>query len=415
MMPPFEAGFRRNANNQLGAEYYNIADSIYRGEGFANPFRDPTGPTAWMPPVLPGLLAGLLWISNGNVLSVILAIVLLKAFTLIATGALILIVASRTALRLSSWVVLAIMVVWLVVHFSLAFQQTHDCWLNLLCLMATFAWASFAPPLSSRSTSVAWGCFGGFTALVTPVVGFTWGILTLWLGSRADALRRSVIAGLFALLVITPWTTRNYLVFDRFIPIKSNLGYELYVSQCLESDGVYSIEQMVIHPYFVDQEERKAYKQMGEMAYLDQKMKRFTQAVRRDPVAWVEKIGHRFLAATLIYSPLSPGLDDRVLFGRWLSQLTHSLPFLAAVLLLGSAPWYGLRREQSLALLIYASYLTPYIVISYYDRYGFPLFGIKILLMVWAADRLLELFRSRPLFIPRLGQPISHPTTNSTM
>ena len=34
--------------------------------------------------------------------------------------------------------------------------------------------------------------------------------------------------------------------------------------------------------------------------------------------------------------------------------------------------------------------LLPYIGTSYYDRYAAPLFGVKVLLVVWAADRLLS-------------------------
>ena len=42
----------------FGYEAGRIARSIARGEGFANPLYDKTGPTAWMAPVYPYLLAG---------------------------------------------------------------------------------------------------------------------------------------------------------------------------------------------------------------------------------------------------------------------------------------------------------------------------------------------------------------------
>src|SRR5689334_4570267 len=64
--PPFERGVNANDNGHLGAEYFNIARSLTAGQGFANPFPEATGPTAWMPPVLPLLLAGLLWLCEGN-------------------------------------------------------------------------------------------------------------------------------------------------------------------------------------------------------------------------------------------------------------------------------------------------------------------------------------------------------------
>src|SRR3954471_16612100 len=57
--PPFRPRGNANTNRHLGGEYFNIARSLLAGKGFADPFDRPTGPTAWQPPVLPGILAGL--------------------------------------------------------------------------------------------------------------------------------------------------------------------------------------------------------------------------------------------------------------------------------------------------------------------------------------------------------------------
>src|SRR5690349_12716587 len=64
--PPFEPNGNDNENRHLGAENYYIARSLVRGHVFANPFGERTGPTAWMPPALPALLAGLLWACDGD-------------------------------------------------------------------------------------------------------------------------------------------------------------------------------------------------------------------------------------------------------------------------------------------------------------------------------------------------------------
>jgi hypothetical protein len=36
---------------------------------------------------------------------------------------------------------------------------------------------------------------------------------------------------------------------------------------------------------------------------------------------------------------------------------------------------------------VYVLYLLPYIGVSYYERYAVPLLGVKVLLVVWGADR----------------------------
>jgi hypothetical protein len=40
---------------------------------------------------------------------------------------------------------------------------------------------------------------------------------------------------------------------------------------------------------------------------------------------------------------------------------------------------------------VYVLYLSPYIAISYYERYAIPLLGVKVLLVVWALDRVLAI------------------------
>ena len=75
--PPFQPGFNANDNTLLGAEYLNIGLALAQGQGFSNPFGAATGPTAWMPPLYPFLLAVLILLF-GNLLFVTAAVVLLK-------------------------------------------------------------------------------------------------------------------------------------------------------------------------------------------------------------------------------------------------------------------------------------------------------------------------------------------------
>jgi hypothetical protein len=58
------------------------------------------------------------------------------------------------------------------------------------------------------------------------------------------------------------------------------------------------------------------------------------------------------------------------------------------LVILFTAPWTPLSRAEWVVAGIYILYLSPYIVISYYDRYALPLLGIKTLLILFAAIRL---------------------------
>jgi len=49
-----------------------------------------------------------------------------------------------------------------------------------------------------------------------------------------------------------------------------------------------------------------------------------------------------------------------------------------------------LHWVQWAVLGVYLLYLLPYIAVSYYERYAVPLLGVKVLLVLWGADRLLS-------------------------
>lgn len=390
--PPFRASCDRNMNDHLGAEYYEIAKSVYAGKGFANPFRyaHDTGPTAWMPPVLPYALAGLLWATGGDEVEVMNAFIVLQCAALVVAGVLALLLARR--IGLNPWAVLGVFLWLLVSHFGIVFQQTHDFGAVLVALTAVVAVVAKGNPLCSVPRAVAWGLAGGFVALVSPVVGFVWGVLTLVEAARGRTLGRLVVCGLATAVALTPWTIRNYQTFGKLIPVKSNLSYELYQAQCLEPDGLMSLPQLLKNHPFHERGRRDAdYARLGEVAYLAEKSAAFRSAVAADPREFGKRVLARLLAATLVYAPFDARGEHEWYWGLWLSRLTHPLAFLSAVLLLATARRHGLRREQWVALVAYAAYLLPYAVVGYYDRYAFPLVALNALLIASAARRLADL------------------------
>ena len=110
--PPFRPYFDANENNHLGAEYFNIAKAMVAGQGFANPFAEGTGPTAWMPPALPTVLAGLLWAGDGNSDIVMAAFIFLQVQVLVFTGLLVLALLRRTTDRVGTWLAAIVFFIW---------------------------------------------------------------------------------------------------------------------------------------------------------------------------------------------------------------------------------------------------------------------------------------------------------------
>ena len=307
-----------------------------------------------------------------------------------AHGRLTLAAARRTAPAVPSLVVVPLIALALVTRFHTAFQVTHDSWLVLLALDGVLAFALWGCPSASVGRSVAWGVAGGFATLVSPVLGLCWALLSFAESVRIRRLRPLVVACVACVVVVTPWVVRNAIVFGRFIPVKSNLAYELYQSQLLCEDGRLVNKVFGSHPFATHGVERSECAALGETAFLDRKRAAFDEAVRRDPSRFVAKVLDRLLAATVDYSPMSEDELERETLST-ICYLAHPLPILAAVGLVLVAPVRRLPGACWAGLGLLAVYLTPYVLVSYYERYEFPLWGLKTLVVVWWLDVLFAL------------------------
>jgi hypothetical protein len=394
-LPPFESGKNVHKVDHLGGEYYSIAGALVSGRGFADPFQEQTGPTAWMAPVLCWIMAALRWATGSDREFVAALIVLLQDLTLIGTGLLLVELTRRTTGRIGLATV--IFVAMLLGNFRHCFQFTHDCWIILAALDLLIAGLVWARPLdSSWRAATGWGAFGGVCALISPVIGFTWGILALAGGWRRGRRARLALAMLAAGLMVAPWVIRNYLIFGRFIPVKSNLAFELHQSQCLQAGGVLRAPAFSTHPSGHNNEERRWYKQLGETAYLDEKWCLFRDAVRANPGDFVQRVTNRFLAATLVYVPFNPSEGSRRTWVLWLNRLAYPLPFLCLLVLVCTARWRPLTHAQWIVMGVYLVYLFPYVLISYYERYKFPVIVAEAALLVWGIERARQWLQVTP-------------------
>ena len=386
--PPFRPKVNANHNYHLGGENINIATSLVAGEGFAHPFNDgKTGPTAWMPPVLPVIQAVILWASGGSRAGVQVVVVCLQGISLIATGLLLSVVVARTTKAIWGLAAAAVFLLAVVGDFRLWFQFTHDHWIVLLAMDGLILGLCLCRPLESRGRAACWGLCGGLCALINPIVGLAWGVLSAALMVRERAWRQYGIAVLLAGATITPWMVRNYLVFGRLIPVKSNLAFEMYQAQCRAEDGL--VRNFHGHPYHASSPDRGRYVMLGEMAFLDEKSTLFWNAVWADPLSFADRVAQRFLAATLWYVPFNRQDATARPWVVWSSRLAHPLPILALLYLAFSMTWRRLPWAQGCVMGLYGIYLAPYVVASYYERYAMPLLAVKVLLVLWAADRLL--------------------------
>lgn len=371
-------------NAHLGAEYYNIAAAINDGRGFSDPFVVESGPTAWMPPLLVWIQAGLIWLFDGDRYWVMLAVVSLKTMVLCACGLAIVYQGRRNR---NGWMAFGVFTAFLVADYFACFKFTHDGWLILAGVTAT----AFGLPHIDRLAGsgkltlpaiIGWGLLGGLIALSSPVAGFTWAI-----GTTICLIRRAplqlVMAAAMSIAVVTPWAIRNKVVLGRFVPIKSNVFYEFDQSMALDSDGLLDWNTMSSHPYH-EGPEQDAYIAMGEIDYLKTKQERFISQVKADPGEYRRKVRNRLIATTLWPAGFS-GFHSPL---RW---ALYPWPAIAVIFLVTCCrPLSSLQRWT---IVVYVAYLIPYIACSYYPRYGFPLIAVKILLCYWALEKIVGMVK----------------------
>lgn len=383
--PPFVAGYDANANRHLGAEYMNIARALVAGRGFADPFFVESGPTAWMPPLYPALLAGLLAATDSEA-AVAATVVLLKGGVLVATGMLVFLAAGRFARRLRPEFALVGYALWLTAHFDWFFQITHDVWLLLGFVdgLLLGAWR-LLETREVRRAFLGWGAFGGMTALASPVLGAAWGALTLFLARERRAWPAAAAAITLAVALVSPWVARNHVVFGEWILVKSNLAYDLYQANYVSRSGVYDEPFLLRHPVWTTMRAPDSvYRTQGEGAFLARYRVLLARASQDNPAALALGTARRALAATLLYPPYRPRVEGR---HPPLRTLLHPLPFLGLICLLALRR-DPLARPLVVVALVYGVVLAPYVLAAFYLRYLLPLTPALALLAFAGAEAL---------------------------
>jgi hypothetical protein len=306
---------------QFAWEVGRIARALATGYGYADPFIGHTGPTAWSPPLYPLLLAGVFKLFGVYTPASAWVILTLNSVFSAAIIPAIYEIADRCFDANGFGPRVALWSGWLWTLYPAALQYAvHWVW-EMSLTTCLFAWvlvialrvrgigdktpsADSNPQAANPQTPTRWAIFGILWALICmsnsslllflPACGL-W-MLAGSLRSTVKTLPKAALAGLLFCLCLSPWVYRNWTVFHAFIPTRGNLGAEIYQSILPEHQA---FPWGTTIPYVEDHPEYKAYKSMGEVAYVKQKgaaanvliathKKRFaTYALKRVYFFWV--------------------------------------------------------------------------------------------------------------------------------
>ena len=188
------------------------------------------------------------------------------------------------------------------------------------------------------------------------------------------------------MIVVAPWTIRNRVVLGRWVPIKSNGMYELWQSQCLDDDGVFDWKTCSLHPWPSAGTQRIRYKEIGEVAFIDEKGDLALASIRANPLSYLNRVFNRWIAACVYYNPFNEG-NERYFMPVLLKRIVFPLPLIGVVLIFAIRK-HPIEPEILATVSLLTLCLFPYVMISYYERYATPLIGMKILTVIYAVNAL---------------------------
>jgi hypothetical protein len=378
-------------NFSFGYEMGRIGRSLASGHGFANPFNETTGLTAWEPPLYPFLIAGVFKVFGIYTRSSALVLLILNSIFSALTCIPIFLIARRCfndkVAVWASWL-------WALLPSGFATRWVWETSLAALLLAIVF-W--LALELEERNGLCPWFEFGllwGIAALTnTSMLSFL-PASGLWVWYRRAKRGRRSIGGVAAASIIffaciAPWLIRNYRTFGQFVFLRSNFGAELRIGNGPGANGTW---REYLHPTQNVYEMRR-YRQLREIAYVAERKREAIAFIREDYLRFVGLCIKRFIYYWA---------------GRPRPAQISALPPIENLVFLASsvlALWglvRGLRKRRPGAWLFFwliLCYPLVYYVTFPHARYRHPIEPELTILMIYVISE-AERKGSRPKEIP---------------
>jgi len=369
----------------------NIANALAQGHGFSDVFRKPTGPTAWLAPVYPSILAAIFRIFGQFTFASFLAAALLNCIFSAAATIPLFFAARRigglTLAALSAWL-WALCPAGVMLPFEWIWDTSLSAFLATAILWATLELTAKLEVLDWIAYAVLWA----IVLLTNPSLGILFPFFLLWLALRpskaaAHSWKSLTLAVAIVLICCAPWTIRNYIQFHRLIPLRSNLPFELWLgnNDIFDEHAVGGIQRITRFG------ESRLYAQLGETAYMDEKRRLAWQFIRTHPALEAHLIARRIIATWLgTETPLRDFLSTDALLLRsiFLFNACLTLGALLAIIIL------FFRRNPYVIPLTFVPLLFPLIYYATHTnlRYRHPIDPILLLLAAYA---IVFVFRPR--------------------
>jgi hypothetical protein len=414
-------------NFNFGFEAGRIARSLATGHGYANPFNGISGPTAWLPPLYPLLMAAafkvfgiytrgaalaLMVVDSALSAAIVPAVYEIAARCFDARG-----IARRSAKYMAP---VAVWSAWMWAAYPAALQYAvHWVW-EMSLTACLFCWAIVVAlrlrgvgeeehtsgakaqvlPGVMRPKAVPWGYRSGVGPQKNRlwfVLGVLWGLIALtnaslmlclpammvwiaWPDLRAWRLGRGTVVGavltcLAFAAVLAPWVARNERVMHAPVFTRDNFGVEFYESTLERNDG---FPWGTTVPLWTGDPEYQQYMRMGEIAFAKMRGEQAKERIKARPWRTAKWTLDRFL----FFWDGTPHAANGHLANEFLRQLSYC--YLSVCGLLGLAVM--LRKRVQGAGLFAAIFLLlplPYYLVTVQPRFRHPMEPLIAVLAVY--------------------------------
>lgn len=317
-----------------------IARSIVQGRGFSSAFHDASGPTAWLAPVYPVLLACIFRLfgieTSASAVVAILFNVIFSSLTAVVLVKLGKEQLCETAGIAAGWA-------WAVTP-PLMFMPWLLWETCLSGLVLTFGLVTTLR-LGEASKSREWvwcGAVWSSAALLNPAMLAPLAALAIDAGAHSRRWKGPALMTMVCVLGILPWTARNYRVFGRIVPVRSNFWPEAYFGNV----------DFSLHPTGG----AMLYQREGEILFADELRTRTLAFMGSNPGMFARLTGERVVAFWMQPWQLQP------------------YPLILFLLTMGGVVQAWRRRKRWAA---FASVLALYPVVYYitytFARYRHPI------------------------------------------
>jgi hypothetical protein len=381
---------------QFGWEMGRIARALVTGFGYADPFTGHSGPTAWVPPLYPLLLAGAFKIFGVYTAQSAWVILTINSIFSAATALLIYEIAARCFQTTGRTGKIALWSAWLWALYPAAMQYAVH-WVWDMALTAFLFSAVIVLALRVRSVGedhpepnpqsvlrwLLFGLFWGMIALLNSTILLFLPVCGIWMllgagkekAALGPAIAKAFLAATVFLACLMPWMARNENVFHAFIPIRGNLGAELHDS-VLDSNNGFTVGTRVpvcdVCPDYLE------YKNMGEYAYVQREGKLAREHIRTHKLRFFELA----LKRIYFYWVSVPKPVEKGVLNEAFRVLNYSFVSLAALLGLALALK---QRIPGANLFAWAFTLLPltYYFVTVQARFRHPLEPLMAILAVY--------------------------------